>query len=194
MQLEIIQNNYLHVPEFITSDEACTLSKEFKEYCKKFNLQGDPQAPNSQAMYNFLPFLRLLVEKIPKINVLLGEKVLPTYTYARVYKESSELLRHRDRPACEISLTINLSKSSDWPIYFQRPDSSEVSIELNPGDAVLYLGCQADHWRNKFEGEEHVQLFLHYVRANGPKAWAFFDKQQQQIPTPPTEEFPKTIL
>ena len=50
------------------------------------------------------------------------------------------------------------------------------------------------HWRNKFEGKEHVQLFLHYVRADGPKAWAFFDKQQQQEPTPPSTDLPVTIL
>jgi hypothetical protein len=194
MQLEIIQNNYLYVPGFLTPGDATFLAQEFKEHCKKFNLQGDPQAPNSHSVYNFLPFLRLLVDKIPEVNRLLGEKVLPTYTYARVYKESSELLRHRDRPACEISFTLNLSKDCEWPIYFQRPDGSETSIELNPGDAVLYLGCQADHWRNEFKGQEYIQLFMHYVRAHGPKAWAYFDKLQQQPPTPPTDEFPKTIL
>jgi hypothetical protein len=194
MQLEIIQNNYLHVPGFLTSDEARALAKKFKEHCEKFGLLGDPQAPNSQAMYDFMPFLCLLIEKIPEVNKLLGEVVLPTYTYARVYKQGSELLRHRDRPACEISFTLNLNKDCDWPIYFQRSDGSETSVELNPGDAVMYLGCQADHWRNKFEGQEYTQLFMHYVRAHGPKAWAYFDKMQQQPPTPPVTEFPKTIL
>jgi hypothetical protein len=194
MQLEIIQNNYLHIPGFITDGEAQILSKQFKEHCKKFNIQGDPQAPNSHAMYNFMPFVRLMVKKILHVNELLGEEVLPTYTYARVYKNGSVLERHRDRPACEISFTLNLEKDTDWPLYFQRPDNSETEIELNPGDAILYLGCQADHWRNKFEGEEHVQLFLHYVRADGPKAWAFFDKQQQQNPTQPVTNLPVTIL
>jgi hypothetical protein len=194
MQLEIIQNNYIHVPEFISLDEAVSLADQFKEHCNKFKLDGDPQAPNSHAMYNFIPFVNLLVKKIPHVTELLGEAVLPTYTYARVYKNGSVLNRHRDRPACEISFTLNLSKDTDWPIYFQRPDNSETKVELNSGDAVLYLGCQADHWRNKFEGTEHVQLFLHYVRANGPKAWAFFDKQQQQEPTPPLTALPITIL
>lgn len=194
MQLEIIQNNYLHVPDFISADETRSLVKQFKEYCIKFNISGDPQAPNSQAVYNFLPFIGLLVKKIPHISELLGEEVLPTYTYARVYKNGSVLERHRDRPACEISITLNLAKDVDWPIYFQRSDSSEASLELNPGDAALYLGCQADHWRNKFEGEEHVQVFLHYVRANGPEAWAFFDKQRQQPPTPLTTDLPVAIL
>jgi hypothetical protein len=194
MQLQIIQNNYLHIPGFITPDLAFSFSKEFKEHCIKFNLHGDPQAPNSHSMYDFMPFVRLLVEKVPEVSELLGEKVLPTYTYARVYKEGSELLRHRDRPACEISLTLNLSKDKDWPIYFQRPDKSETSVELCPGDAVMYLGCQADHWRNKFEGEECIQLFMHYVRAHGPKSWAYFDKQKQQEPTLPIDGIPTIIL
>ena len=194
MRLEIIQNGYLYVPNFITRDESVKLSKEFKEHCSKFNLQGDPQAQNSHSMYNFMPFLRLLVGRVSQVSEVLGEEVLPTYTYARVYKDNSELLKHRDRPACEISLTLNLSKDTDWPIHFQRPDNSETSIELESGDAVMYLGCQADHWREKFNGQECVQLFLHYVRSHGSKSWAYFDKQQQQEPTPSISEIPKTFL
>jgi hypothetical protein len=190
----IIQNSYLFVPGFINPQQALNLAKEFKDHCIKFNLKGDDQAPNSSTMYNFMPFVRLFVEKVPEVSKLLGEKVLPTYTYARVYKENSELPRHRDRPACEISLTLNLSKDKDWPIYFQRPDGSETSLELEPGDVVLYLGCQSDHWRNKFEGQECVQLFMHYVRSYGPKSWAYFDQQRQQEPTPPTDKIPKSIL
>jgi len=194
MQLEIIQNNYLYIPEFISGGEAHSLAVQFKEHCTKFKLQGDSQAPNSQAIYDFLPFVRLLVKKVKHVSEILGEEVLPTYTYARVYRNSSVLEKHRDRPACEISFTLNLAKDTNWPIFFQRPDGSETSVELNPGDAVLYLGCQADHWRNKFEGTEHAQLFLHYVRANGPKAWAFFDKKQQQTPTTAVTNLPVTIL
>jgi hypothetical protein len=194
MQLKIIQNNYLCVPEFITSGESALLAKEFKAHCEKFNIQGDPQAPNASAMYDFMPFVRLLVKKVPEVSELLGEEVLPTYTYARVYKEGSELLRHRDRAACEISLTLNLSKDKDWPIYFQSPDGSETSVELKSGDAVMYLGCQSDHWRNKFEGRECVQMFMHYVRSHGPKSWAYFDKRQQQEPTSPVDGIPKSIL
>lgn len=194
MQIDLIKNNYIYVPEFISGDEVHSLLIKFKEHCKKFDIKGDSQAPNSQAVYDFLPFVKLLVKKVPCVSELLGEDVFPTYTYARIYKNGSVLKRHRDRPACEISFTLNLAKDSDWPIYFQRPDGSETLVELNPGDAVLYLGCQADHWRNKFEGEEHVQVFLHYVRANGPKAWAFFDKQQQQSPTPHTDNLSVTIL
>jgi hypothetical protein len=175
---KIFQDNYLYVPEFISQDNAKNLAEQFKEHSKKFNLQGDYQAPNSVSIYNFMPFVRLLVEKIPEVNSLLGEKVLPTYTYARIYKHGSVLERHRDRPACEISFTLNLNKDADWPIWFQKPDGSETSVELNPGDAALYLGCHADHWRNMFEGQEYAQLFIHYVRSYGNNSWAYFDKKQ----------------
>jgi hypothetical protein len=195
MQLEIIQNNYLRVPGFITPGEAASLAKEFKEYCVKFNPKNlsDPSAHVNSAL-NWLPFIALLVEKIPEVSKLVGEPVLPTYTYARWQTTGNDLPKHRDRPSCEISLSINLKKDKDWGFWLQKPNKEEVELILNPGDAVLYLGCQTDHWRNKFEGEEHMQLFLHYVRVNGPKAWAFFDKLQQQEPTPPISEIPKSVL
>lgn len=197
MRLQIIQNNYLHAPEFIDASRADSLAQEFLAYVHKYKPQGDPQAPRSPSVHNFLPFVKLLVEKIPHVSDLLGEPVLPTYVYARTYANGEILHRHRDRPACEVSITLNLKKDVNWPLGFQRPDNSEALIELNPGDAVMYLGCQADHWRDAYEGQEHIQVFLHYVRANGSKAWAFFDRQTQQNPTQPDEnlpDLPVTIL
>jgi hypothetical protein len=195
MQLELIQNNYIVIPEFISKDNACALAEEFQDYCKKFNVKdvSDPSLHIGSAL-NWLPFIKVLVEKTPEISNVVGESVLPTYTYARWQTAGHELTRHRDRPSCEISLSVNLKKDKNWGLWIQNPIGEEIEITLNPGDAVLYLGCQADHWRNKFEGQENVQLFLHYVRADGPKAWAFFDKKQQQDPTLPITELPVTIL
>lgn len=195
MQLEIIENNYVLLPGFISKEQAYALAKDFQEYCKKFNPKNisDPAA-HANSELNWLPFIRLLVQKIPEVSKIVGEEVLPTYTYARWQTKGHDLPKHRDRPACEISLSLNLKKDTDWGIWIQKPTGEEVELNLNPGDAVLYLGCQADHWRNKFDGEEHVQVFLHYVRANGPKAWAFFDKKQQQDPTLPTTNLPITIV
>jgi hypothetical protein len=195
MQLEIIQNNYVVVPGFISQDEARSLAEQFQEHCKKFDLK-DKSDPSFHvgSILNWLPFIKLLVAKIPDVSNVVGEPVLPTYTYARWQTKGHELPRHRDRPSCEISLSVNLKKDKDWGIWIQKPTGEEIEISLNPGDAVLYLGCQADHWRNKFEGQEHIQLFLHYVRADGPKAWAFFDKKQQQDPTLPVKDLPVTIL
>lgn len=178
MKQEILTNRYIRIPEFVSRENALDLAKQFKDHALRENLCGDDQVPKSLAAYDFMPFVRLLVEKIPEVSTIVGEQVLPCYTYARIYQNGSTLERHRDRPACEVSMTINLNKDHDWPILFQKSDGSEVSVELSPGDAVLYLGCQAEHWRHGFSGQEYTQLFIHYVLSYGERAWAYFDKNK----------------
>jgi hypothetical protein len=176
-QLE--QNNFLFVPNFISQEHAQTLQKQFYELEASGQYTQDPQAPKSPAIYNFKPFLELLCQKINHVNALIEEPVFPTYTYARIYKNGEILTRHRDRPACEISLTVHIGGDADWDIGIQKPSSEEVTLNLNVGDAMLYLGCTADHWRDKpFTGQNYSQVFLHYVQSNGPNAWAYFDKKQ----------------
>jgi PKHD-type hydroxylase len=42
------------------------------------------------------------------------------------------------------------------------------SLDLRPGDGVLYKGCTIEHSRKEFKGREYIQVFLHYVDAHGP--------------------------
>jgi hypothetical protein len=177
MNLDMVNNNYLSLRGLIDPSRAELLAKDFKKFVKENNKTGDAQAPNSPSVYNYMPFVKLLVELTPKISEMLGEQVLPTYSYARVYSKKEILHRHRDRPACEVSVTLNLSKDKDWAIWFQRADGSETSINMEPGDGAMYFGCIADHWREPFKGKEYTQVFLHYVRAEGPNSWAFFDNK-----------------
>lgn len=181
MNPSLEQNNYLYVPNFLTAQEAEDLAQEFYKAEAANTMFKDPQCPSSPAIYNLLPCVKTLVKKVPQVSELCGEDVLPTYVYGRIYSKGEVLARHRDRDACEISLTVNLQKDeTNWPIWIQKPSGEEVSLNLNPGDAMMYLGCTADHWREKFEGQSHVQFFMHYVFANGPRAYAFFDKERRQ--------------
>ena len=43
---------------------------------------------------------------------------------------------------------------------------------LKPGDAVIYKGCEAVHWRFPLEEDDQlvVQFMLHYVDKNGVNA------------------------
>jgi hypothetical protein len=176
-QLE--QNNFLFVPNFISQEHAQALTQEFYKLEQRGECTKDNQAPNSPAIYNFKPFLELLCQKTNEVTNLIEEQVLPTYTYARIYKNKETLARHRDRPACEISLTVHLGGDANWDISIQKPSGEEIDLNLNTGDAMLYLGCTSDHWRaTSFSGKNYAQVFLHYVRSNGPNAWAYFDKKQ----------------
>ncbi|NDB79417.1 2OG-Fe(II) oxygenase [archaeon] len=186
MNNKLIENNYIVLPNFISKERSSDLSFEFLKYCKENNLEGDAQAPDSFSSYNYIPFLELLCEKTPEISSAIGEVVLPTYTYARVYKNGSELLRHTDRDACEISLTLHLHGDSTWPICIETPSGEQRSVDLNPGDAMVYLGRTAPHWREKYDGEYYTQVFLHYVRSRGDCAYAYFDKLNEKT-KPETE-------
>lgn len=179
MNSKLIENNYLVIPNFINSERAKLLSEEFKSHCKTQGLPGDGQAPDSHAVYNHISFLELLCEKTPEVSVLLEETVLPTYSYARVYKQGSVLEKHTDRDACEISLTLHLDGDYPWPIWIETPQQEKKFVSLNPGDAMIYLGRIAPHWRDEYKGNYYSQVFLHYVRSRGECSYAYFDKKNE---------------
>ena len=123
-------------------------------------------------------FVEMLIDKIKFMTYLMEEPMFPTYSYARLYSNGETLEKHIDRPACEISVTVHLGGDKDWEIFFTKPDGQEVSVILKPAQAVVYLGCKSIHWREKFEGTEYAQVFLHYVRAKGEYAKYYFDKKK----------------
>jgi hypothetical protein len=179
MNQYIERDNFVYIANFISPERAYELSKEFKKFTIDTDRKGDKQAEQSRSAYNYIGFLELLCEKTPDVSAYLGETVLPTYTYARVYHHGSDLIPHVDRPACEVSLTLHLDGDTDWPIFIKKPNGETVSITLKPGDAIMYLGCQAEHWREQFNGQEYVQAFFHYVRSRGENSYAFFDKARK---------------
>jgi Rps23 Pro-64 3,4-dihydroxylase Tpa1-like proline 4-hydroxylase len=172
------KQNYIILPNFISQERAENLGKEYKDYCYDNNIDNDPQAPNSHSSYNYISFLELLCEKTPEVSKILEESVLPTYCYSRVYKKGSVLDKHTDRDACEISLTLNLNGDFPWPIWIKTPEGKEKFVSLNPGDAMLYLGRIAEHWRDEYCGEYYTQVFLHYVKSRGECSYAYFDKDK----------------
>jgi predicted 2-oxoglutarate/Fe(II)-dependent dioxygenase YbiX len=180
MNQKLLDNNYIIIPNFISSYRANKLKDEFVEYSQKNNLEGDSQIPTSSADYNYISFLELLCEKTPEVSEILEETVLPTYTYSRVYKNGSILKKHSDRDSCEISLTLHLGGDKPWLIWIKNPEGKDCSVELNPGDAMMYLGTIAEHWRDDYVGEEYVQVFLHYVRSRGKCAYTYFDTENHK--------------
>ena len=122
------------------------------------------QIPNTYSCYSDIAMETLLLKCQPVMEKATGLKLYPAYTYARIYKKGDELKRHKDRFSCEISTTMNLS-GDDWPIYLE-PSGKEgmkgIKVDLKPGDMLVYYGCELEHWREKFKGEECIQVFLHY--------------------------------
>jgi len=124
----------------------------------------DEQIPNTYSQYANMAFETLLLKLQPIMEKTTKLKLYPNYTYARIYKPGDELKRHKDRFSCEISTTLNLG-GDKWPIYIepsQKEGMKGVSVNLKPGDMLVYKGNILEHWREPFKGKDCAQVFLHY--------------------------------
>ena len=145
----------------------------------------DQQIPNTYSIYGDPTFDTLLMKMLPVMKKETGLDVVPTYSYARIYKKGDILKRHKDRPSCEISTTVNLG-GNPWPIFIDGTGANNVIDEyknvhkpnapagtkvlLEVGDMLVYSGCELEHWREPFDGDICGQVFLHYNHVNGPFA------------------------
>ena len=148
---------------------------------------SDPQIPNTYSHYGDHVMETLLVKVLPVMAQETGLELIPTYSYARLYKKGDILHRHKDRPSCEISTTIHLG-GNPWPIFIDGTGADNIAsgsttttivkpgapagtkVLLEVGDMLVYSGCELEHWREPFEGDVCGQVFLHYNHVNGPFA------------------------
>ena len=85
----------------------------------------DKMVPNTFSMYGDAVNDNLLLKLLPVVEKETKLKLLPTYSYSRIYK---------DRFSCEISTTLNLG-GDPWPIFMEP----NIQIDLNQGDICLYF-------------------------------------------------------
>jgi len=195
---EFQKQQYVYLPEFLDRENCGQLTQELKNLVSQGASTKDTQCPLSDAVYGAPAFDSLLEQLVPYFEQAIGKKLLPTYSYARIYRVGDELKNHRDRPSCEISATITLGFRGDiWPIFMAKPSITDTGvtvvdennnthfveniskIEMNIGDVVLYHGQEVFHWREKYHGEWQAQVFLHYVDANGVNTAEKYDKRDK---------------
>lgn len=171
-------NRYVYLSNVIPRQTCEDLTKHMFSLYDAGQLTKDPQCPLSDSVYGNPILDNFLQSLAAPLSAQLGIQLLPTYTYARIYRPGEMLVRHRDREACEISGTMTLGfdpGSGIWPICFTGDENDIVgnSVEINIGDLVMYHGNELYHWRPAYKGKWQVQVFFHYVDANGPHAnWA----------------------
>ena len=184
------KNKYTVIRQAISKDLAAFVANYFsmqkqvydtcraQRYISPFeNIIGhyendNEQIPNTYSQYANMAMETLLLKCQPTMEKATGLKLYPAYTYARIYKKGDILKRHKDRYSCEVSMTMNLG-GDPWPIYLEpsgERDKEGVKVDLEPGDALIYRGCEVEHWREEFEGENCGQVFLHYNDASGENA------------------------
>ena len=165
------------VKGFIPSFFATYLRNYFTLKVQNDGLGGDEQAPNSHCVYGDPAFDMVMAMSTEDIGRIVGKNLIPQYTYARIYKNGSDLKIHSDRPECQYSVTLSLGGEYDkpWPIWIKDYAGNMNEVPLDVGDMVVYHGTELEHWREKFEGNTQYQLFMHYVDSEGEYKDRVFD-------------------
>ena len=162
-------------------------AKFLSPYDTTWGTWTDTQVPDTYAHYSDLVMETLSVRIRPKMIAVTKMNLVPTYTYARIYKYGDVLHRHKDRDSCEISCTLNLG-GDEWPIYLDPTGGNGKKgkkVILKGGDMLIYSGCDLEHWREEFEGQDCAQVFLHYNNKEGkfPSTNAFDGRAMLGLPS-----------
>ena len=134
---------------------------------------NDSQVPNTYCHYADLVFETVLERLTERMEKESGYKLIPTYSYARIYKKGDILARHTDRFSCEVSATLHIGGDTEWPIYLEPSGltgKAGIKINMKPGDILIYKGCDLEHWREPYQGDNYCQGFLHYHDSTNKKA------------------------
>ena len=141
-------------------------------FTKEWGVWNDEQVPNTYCHYADIVMETLLERVRPKIEKETKLKLIPTYSFARLYKTGDILKRHKDRFSCEISVTMFLG-GEPWELYIEpsgQENKKGIKILQKPGDILIYSGCELEHWRETFKGKNCCQVFLHYNKAGSTQA------------------------
>ena len=183
---EFIRKGWYYLPKIITKEEAIEI--------KYKNLMGavrdlgglkthfDPERGNVLTCYA-PPAAAFVMKRIqPVLEELLEEELIPSYWFSTTYHNKGWMNCHTDRPSCEVSVTMNICGDAAWPIKLKDLEGNKQSVVTPSGDGVAYLGMTVPHWRSPMRSHDNdrfMQLFLHFVRKNGPCAEYAYDKNQK---------------
>jgi len=183
----------LYYDYLITKSKVCSTMMENRfvnPFCKDYGWFNDNQSMGAYCIYGDPLYDNMLIQLKDKIEKEIDLELTPMYTYARIYKRGMELKRHKDRGSCAISGTINLG-GDPWPIYIDtNPENGSVNdkgkyapggekgeeVLLEPGDCMLYSGCECEHWRDPMlYGDICGQVFIHYMDSKDVKEGDDYD-------------------
>lgn len=149
---------------------------------KKYDQEWDGEFTDPYVMNVYSSYADPMMESVLDLSTAtlsncVGKNLLPNYSYWRLYTTGSDLKQHLDRASCEISASLclgydlsNLDENTDyrWNFNFINVEEQPTSVILEPGDLLMYKGCDLIHWRDPFMGINNAQVFMHYNDANGP--------------------------
>lgn len=187
---KFVESRYAVLPEILPPAQMAAMRRFYRAYVDAgFMPFGDPQVPNRFRQHNE-PFAATLHRSCALLmSRIVGEEVIPSYSYAASYKEGASLRPHTDREQCEYSISFQVDytpeqsgQRSPWPLYVEPLGSStdgisddwfdeyskerpgKIGVNLASGDGLIYKGRELVHYRFELPpGHRSTSLFFHYV-------------------------------
>lgn len=180
-----MDSTYLMIRSAV-SQEVCQLLTDYallKSKCQYHTRKNDLLA-NVHREYAD-PLMELFLERLkPTVEKATGLELWPTLSFYYTYSKNQQLMKHKDRPSCEIVAGLCLGadqtfqeKQITWPLMIDD-QGKETAIHLSPGDLVIFKGYETTHWREPFEGDWFVSAIFAYVDKNGPLSFLKYDQRQ----------------
>src|SRR6056300_982594 len=138
-------NRYVYLENVISKSDCKALTDHMFSLYENGKTEKDPQCLLSDSIYGDPLFDTILERLAEPLSNTIGIELIPTYTYARIYRPGEILKKHIDRESCEISGTMTLGfdpNSSIWPIHFTLDEQDEEGKNaiIEVGDLLLYRG------------------------------------------------------
>ena len=137
-------------------------------------MEGDEQVEGAPCEYGDPVAERLLRVKVSFLAERLHLDLVPAYNYLRLYRPGDRLPAHRDRPACEITVSASLAAEVEWPLRI-LVGGRVVDYSPPPRGAIAFRGHELLHWREPLGGGRPIACVLfHYVQRHGAwRSWAY---------------------
>ena len=161
-------------------------------------VRADSQANSIICEYSDPLMETLLDMSTPVIEQNVGKKLWPVNTFFRIYDKESDLPIHKDRKACEYTVTICLGcdpvdkpydiflgdkdENSDYRYLDTEGKFTSMKVDhkysMKQNDALIMTGWNKYHWREWCKHDHYAVVFLHYVDQNGDFSEYKFDKRK----------------
>jgi hypothetical protein len=172
--MSLLSLGWEYLPNIITEEKSLKISKQilfsFHRENGNMNSHWDPTRGNVLTWYSPKETSHVMEILKPILENMVGEELLPTYWFCTAYHNGGWMSAHKDREACEISVSMNLSGKSKWPLKLKDFADKRIEVVTPPGNGVAYLGTEVEHWRSPLRSdtnERFIQAFFHFVRKNG---------------------------
>jgi len=161
---------FILVKSFLTPYECFNVSKILCDKYKNSTLfyEGNDSHYKNSFGGNCDYFEQLLNSKTEFVKNLTGMyNLTKENSYGRIYFNGGKLLPHVDRQGLDITASISIDGNldSEWELHLEDLQKNVHSVQIKPGDAIVFYGTRCKHWRNELHCESTQwtsKLFLHW--------------------------------